>query len=535
MYFYRVTLTNNLYQLLMKRALFLVAALSCVVMGFAGEKVKTSTKNVPATNPSEDIAKETEIIHVYMDTTFTYTTKTVKNEIVQPEDTSFTRKGHYFQFLVGAGYGSMGYSLYDLKKGLKDARNGGGLNWTAEFNYVYYFHENVGFMVGLMAEQMNSSAVLNGTKTWSSAGDSDNGEEYSHTVTMNDWKEHQTSFLLGVPVGFQFQFPIAKMNVSHRNNQVRMYADVAAKANYLVGQKYNLVSGSITHSGVYEKWNLSLDQQIGIDRDYYTETIGTGDGWRTTKRDLGLSAISVDGMVDLGFMIPLQEHLDLMIGIYGNYTFNNLREGKGKEIGWRNDNEEGYRQHTFMEPYKGVLATNYVSAVRPWDVGLKVGISWNMPAKKPKQYENLVMRDTTYTVSRREEVENIPVAAKKINDIMKKSVIWFDFDSDKPKLQPADVVDKIAEVLLEHPEQMVLVYGHASKEGSMEYNQNLSERRAASIVRLLKKKGVPSEQIVSKGFSYTQQYDDSENPYHNIALDRRVEIIPVFEKDRISE
>jgi outer membrane protein OmpA-like peptidoglycan-associated protein len=118
---------------------------------------------------------------------------------------------------------------------------------------------------------------------------------------------------------------------------------------------------------------------------------------------------------------------------------------------------------------------------------------------------------------------------------MKKSVIWFDFDSDKPKLQPADVVDRIAQVLLDHPEQLVLVYGHASKEGTMEYNQNLSERRARAIVRLLKLKGVPSDQIVSKGFSYTQQYDDSENPYHDIALDRRVEIIPVFEKDRISE
>lgn len=97
------------------------------------------------------------------------------------------------------------------------------------------------------------------------------------------------------------------------------------------------------------------------------------------------------------------------------------------------------------------------------------------------------------------------------------------------------MIDKIAAVLLEHPEQMVLVYGHASKEGSLEYNQNLSERRAASIVRLLKKKGVPSNQIVSKGFSYTQQYDDSENPYHDISLDRRVEIIPVFEKDRIEK
>ena len=520
----------------MKRSLFLLAAMSCVLMGLASEKVKTTTKTVPATTPSQDIEKKTEIIHVYMDTTYTYKTTTTRNEIAQPVDTAWTRKGHYLQALLGAGYGSMGYSIYDLQQGLKNARNNGGFNWLAQFNYVYYFHENVGFMVGLQVEQMTSYSVLNGTKTWSSNGDSDNGEEYSHTVTMNNWKERQTSFLLGLPIGFQFQYPIAHMkNVTHRNNQLRIYADLGAKVNYLVGQKYNLVSGSISHSGVYEKWNLSLDEMIGIDRDYYTETIGQSKGWMTNKQNLSLKNISVDGMLDFGFMIPLQEHLDLMVGLYANYTFNNLRDGVGKGIGWRNDEETGYRQHTFMESYDGVIATDYVQAVRPWDVGVKVGISWNTPAKKPKKYETLVMRDTTYTLTRREEVENVPVAAKKINDIMKKSVIWFPFDSDKPKLQPADVIDKIAAVLIEHPEQIVLVYGHASKEGSLEYNQDLSERRAAAIVKLLRKKGVPANQIVSKGFSYTQQYDDSENPYHDISLDRRVEIIPVFEKDRIAE
>ena len=520
----------------MKKVLFLIAALSCMTMGYAADKVKTETKSVPATTSSQDIEKKNEIIHVYMDTTYTYTTRTVRHEIYQEEDTSWTRKGLYFQALVGAGYGSMGYGIKDLQAGLKNARNDGGFNWLAQFNYVYYFHDNVGFMVGLMAEQMNSYSLLNGTKTWTSNGDSDNGEEYSHTVMMKDWKEHQTSFMLGLPIGFQFQFPIAQMkSVTHRNNQLRLYFDLGAKVNYLVGQKYNLVSGSIEHSGEYAKWGLKLDGTIGTDRDYYEEVIGKSTGWMTNGRNLSLKNISVDGMADFGFMIPLMEHLDLMLGFYANYTFNNLRDGAGKEIGWRNDDAEGYRKHTFMENYDGVIATDYVQAVRPWDVGIKVGISWNMPARKAKKYETLVMRDTAYTLDRREEIENVPVAAKKINEIMKKSVIWFDFDSDKPKLKPADVIDKIAAVLLEHPEQMVLVYGHASKEGSLEYNQNLSERRAASIVRLLKKKGVPSEQIVSKGFSYTQQYDDSENPYHDISLDRRVEIIPVFEKDRIEK
>ena len=98
----------------MKKVLFLIAALSCMTMGYAADKVKTETKSVPATTSSQDIEKKNEIIHVYMDTTYTYTTRTVRNEIYQEEDTSWTRKGHYFQALVGAGYGSMGYGIKDL-------------------------------------------------------------------------------------------------------------------------------------------------------------------------------------------------------------------------------------------------------------------------------------------------------------------------------------------------------------------------------------------------------------------------------------
>jgi len=518
----------------MNKSLFTLAALCCTLMMMAAEpKVTKETRTVPAQKPSEEIDQKTQLVSVFMDTAYTYTKTTTKREIPQKEDTSFTRKGHYIQALIGGGYGSMGYNLTDVVNDLKNATNNGGGNGLIQLNYVYYFHENVGFMLGLEFEHMNSYSVLNGTKTWKSQGDSDGqGEDYEHIVTMNDWKEKQVTYLLGLPIGFQFQWPIAKMpNATSRNNQLRMYADLGAKVNYVVAQQYKPISGSITHSGYYDKWNLYLE---GItDRDYYNEEIGKE--ITSVNKKMNLSNISVDGMVDLGFMIPVAERLDVMVGLYANYTFNNLKSSN-KEIGWRNtsSNAKGtYREHAFMETYDGVIATDYVKAVRPWDVGVKVGISWNAPAKK-KKYETLVAYDTTYQLVRREEEEK-RVAAKKINEIMKKSVIWFDFDSDKPKLQPADVIDKIAAVLLEHPEQKVLVYGHCSKEGSMEYNQNLSERRAASIVRLLKKKGIPETQMFSKGFSYTQQYDDSENPYHNIALDRRVEIIPVFDEDKIAE
>lgn len=522
----------------------LLAAVCCCVVAMGGTHKRT--KKVPAKQPSEDIIRGNQVIHVYMDTIYTYTKTTSRTE--QEGDTAFTRKGHYLQGLVGLGYSSMGHSLKsmydeaaqhfeDFRDGewLKKSHNTGGYNWLLQFNYAYYFHENWGVMTGLEFEHLNSYTVLNGTKTWEGLRDSDLGETYTHTVQMNNWRENEEIYMLGLPVGIQMQYPIARMpKVTHRNNQLRLYADLGAKFNYLLSNKYNLVSGSISHIGTYDPWGLEIGEEIGDDRDYYTETIAKEGQWSTEKNDLDLKRISIDGMADLGVMIPVAEHLDVMVGLYANYTFNNLRrDNRGIEIGWRNPvyanaGDLAYREHAFMNDYEGVLATGNVKAVRPWDIGVKVGISWHKPKKK---HNKEVEKATSFELKRREVVDKIPVAAKKISDIMKTSVIWFDFDSDKPKLQPADVVDRIADVLLEHPEQKVLVYGHCSKEGSMEYNQRLSERRAASIVKLLKKKGVPDSQIVSKGFSYTIQYDDSENQNHDISLDRRVEIIPVFESE----
>ena len=111
---------------------------------------------------------------------------------------------------------------------------------------------------------------------------------------------------------------------------------------------------------------------------------------------------------------------------------------------------------------------------------------------------------------------------------METSVIWFDLDSTDPKLEPADIIQKIAEVLKENSGQHVQVNGHASKEGSKQHNQELSDKRAEAIKQLLLKEGVNETQIHTKGYSSAVSYKPKAGQ-HEISLDRRVEIIPVNE------
>ena len=109
---------------------------------------------------------------------------------------------------------------------------------------------------------------------------------------------------------------------------------------------------------------------------------------------------------------------------------------------------------------------------------------------------------------------------------METSVIWYDLDSYEPKLKPADILDKIAAILIENPKQRIQINGHASKEGTALHNKRLSENRAKVIYDMLLEKGVRAEQMTTRGFGVEKSYQEGE---HEISLDRRVEIIPVNE------
>jgi outer membrane protein OmpA-like peptidoglycan-associated protein len=62
-------------------------------------------------------------------------------------------------------------------------------------------------------------------------------------------------------------------------------------------------------------------------------------------------------------------------------------------------------------------------------------------------------------------------------------------------------MDKLAEFLQNKQNRNLLVEGHTDSVGSDEYNQGLSEQRAASVKTALVKRGIASERIVTVGYS----------------------------------
>ncbi len=105
-----------------------------------------------------------------------------------------------------------------------------------------------------------------------------------------------------------------------------------------------------------------------------------------------------------------------------------------------------------------------------------------------------------------------------LNDVL------FAFDSDRVTAQYGPMLDKLVQYLSEDPKHSVLVEGHTDAIGTNEYNQDLSERRAAAVQRALINRGANSRAVKMRGYGETRPVASNNNSAGR-RLNRRVELI----------
>jgi OOP family OmpA-OmpF porin len=100
----------------------------------------------------------------------------------------------------------------------------------------------------------------------------------------------------------------------------------------------------------------------------------------------------------------------------------------------------------------------------------------------------------------------------------------FDFDSDVIRPESDQILSDLYDGLVAEGAERVLIEGHTSTEGSEEYNQDLSERRAQSVVENLIAKGFDGTKISAGGKGETEPLLSPERDESSRSLNRRVEI-----------
>lgn len=82
--------------------------------------------------------------------------------------------------------------------------------------------------------------------------------------------------------------------------------------------------------------------------------------------------------------------------------------------------------------------------------------------------------------------------------------VFYEFDKADLTPESTEALDRLARLLTENSHITIELAAHTDHRGSEAYNLNLSQRRAESVVRYLKGKGIASDRLTAKGYGETQ-------------------------------
>jgi len=96
------------------------------------------------------------------------------------------------------------------------------------------------------------------------------------------------------------------------------------------------------------------------------------------------------------------------------------------------------------------------------------------------------------------------MAVLKTCEIEIQQMVFFDYNRATLQARSSLVLNAVAEVLKNNKNVAVEVQGHTDDQGSEAYNDNLSNKRAASVVRYLVQQGVQIDRLSWRGFGKRQ-------------------------------
>jgi len=100
------------------------------------------------------------------------------------------------------------------------------------------------------------------------------------------------------------------------------------------------------------------------------------------------------------------------------------------------------------------------------------------------------------------------------------------FDTGKSNLRPParEALAKLSGIVLNYPSLRLVIEGHTDSTGSEEFNQKLSEQRAAAVRDYLVDQGLSMDSIVTRGLGMADPVGDNKTVTGR-QQNRRVEII----------
>lgn len=126
----------------------------------------------------------------------------------------------------------------------------------------------------------------------------------------------------------------------------------------------------------------------------------------------------------------------------------------------------------------------------------------------------------------RQELQGTGVDVNRVGDeiqLVMPGSITFATNEDRIETAFHQTLNDVANVLRQYDQTLIEVEGHTDSTGSLQYNQQLSERRATSVAQYLINSGVSSMRVTTRGYGPSMPVAGNDTT-HGRSLNRRVEI-----------
>jgi outer membrane protein OmpA-like peptidoglycan-associated protein len=106
--------------------------------------------------------------------------------------------------------------------------------------------------------------------------------------------------------------------------------------------------------------------------------------------------------------------------------------------------------------------------------------------------------------------------------VLNENAVRFDTSKSTLTATAKTNLDKLVTVFNDYPDTDIVIYGYTDSTGKLEFNQTLSEQRAASVTSYLVSKGIAATRFQTKGMGIADPIASNETP-EGRSQNRRVE------------
>ncbi len=150
----------------------------------------------------------------------------------------------------------------------------------------------------------------------------------------------------------------------------------------------------------------------------------------------------------------------------------------------------------------GLISTVQTSADGSFKFMLNPNTDYVVVASK-KGYLNNKSKETTRGINQSKDF-TATIALTSTEKPIELPNIFYDYDRWELRPESMTALDRLVEILNDNPNITIELGSHTDSRGSLEYNYELSQKRAQSVVNYLIEKGVAADRLKAKGYAQSQ-------------------------------